>query len=132
MGVYIAAFLITGTNLLLAYLWIIAVCYGLTWTLFIICITNFFNGSRLGEIIALLYIFSPALGSFVLNFVSGALYDQHGTRQMDGTVLCYGEICYKNTYLISFIMNGVGAILCIFLYLLDRRRTNQHSQHVLQ
>lgn len=122
MGVYIAAYVVTGTNLLLAYLWLVAVCYGLTWTLFIICITRFFNGNRLEEIIAVLYIFSPALGSFLLNLVSGFLYDQHGTRQPDGTVLCYGEICYKNTYFISFILNGVGAALCVVLYLLDRKR----------
>jgi MFS family permease len=111
---------------LLAYLWLIASCYGLSWSAFIVLLTRFFHGNNLEEIVAAQFVLSPALGSLILNVISGAIYDKHGTKQPDGTVLCYGTICYQETYLISFAMDALGVVLCIVLYLYDRKiRRNQ-------
>ncbi len=97
------------------YLGAIGVSYGLTWTLFYIIFGSYFKDMPKGQLFSIASMLAPGLGPIVLNSISGAIYDQHGTST-NGTIICHGSECYHQTFIISFVFDVVGFALAVFVW----------------
>jgi len=117
------AWITVSIDLVKWYTYLIGFSYGLMWSIFIVAINYFFpNFQELAELYAVAYFVGPGIGPLTFNFISGYIYDEHGTTISDGSVICTGISCYNLTYLISWITNVVARIFIFFLLRVKRNR----------
>jgi len=62
--------------------------------------------------------FAPMTGCFFSStFIAGRNYDSEARKQNnEDSNLCYGPVCYKRTFLILAVINGVAFLVSIFIF----------------
>jgi len=66
-------------------------------------------------------LIAPALGTAGFGFMAGQLYQLQ--IEDEDSVQCYGESCYKTTFLITAIATALSAVLSVLLTM-HRRKLN--------
>ena len=106
-GLFISGIFGTSPTVLLLTVAMVAFSYGGAWVLLVGILSEFYGRSNFGKDYGLI-VMGPALSGFIFNTFSARLYEQH-TDNDSG--VCMGEICYRNSFLITSIAAVVGCII---------------------
>lgn len=91
--------------------------YGGFYTLLSIVINKYYGDENYGANMGVTIVFS-SLASLAWGQLSGRLYDHFADPI---THRCYGDICYRYTFLTTSILCAIGFGLAIFLFIRERR-----------
>jgi len=62
--------------------------------------------------------FAPMCGClFCSTYIAGRYYDSEASKQSnENSNLCYGAVCYRRTFLVLALINGVALMVSIFIF----------------
>jgi MFS family permease len=106
-GLFISGMFGTSPMVLLLTVAMVAFSYGGSWVLLVGILSEFYGRSNFGKDYGLI-VMGPALSGFIFNTLSAQLYEQHADNDSG---VCMGEICYRNSFLITSIAAVVGCII---------------------
>jgi len=106
-GLFIGCIAGASTMALWMTVAMVAMPYGGSWVLIVGILVEFYGDSNFGKDYGLL-ILSPAISGFVFNTISAWLYEYNADKDSG---ICTGEVCYRNSYLITGIAALVGCLI---------------------
>jgi MFS family permease len=106
-GLFISGIFGTSPTVLLLTVAMVAFSYGGSWVLLVGILSEFYGRSNFGKDYGLI-VMGPALSGFIFNTLSAQLYEEHADNDSG---VCMGEICYRNSFLITSIAAVVGCII---------------------
>ncbi|KYR02330.1 hypothetical protein DLAC_01161 [Tieghemostelium lacteum] len=95
--------------------------YGAMVSLMVSFTSLMFGSQRFGLNFGFLSICSAA-GSFLYGLLSGRIYDSHAFKSGENKNKCFGEQCYKQSFIISSLLNFVAIFIGLYLIYYKRKQ----------
>lgn len=114
-----------GCSAVWSYTLVASFLYGATWILFYPALGRFIatlqDDPRIGaEVVGFASMLGPALGPLLMTLVSGIVYDHYGSRGDGGDVVCYGQDCFRVSFVVGSALLAVSTACAAVLHWRNR------------
>lgn len=107
---------------------LIAIGYGAIWSLFLTLLSfvpiNQSDPKESALAVGLL-MSAPAISGIVFGQITAAFYDTEA-KNANTALVCLGELCYKNAYILFIASSVISTVCCLLLWVKTKRRMSDY------